>query len=240
MIHAPPPRYPDASFIAGIFTDIAEHYDRLNDILSLGLSRSWRRRAASLAYDELRRRNKAYSPGSAVDLACGTGDLTAELARMGWKVQGTDIVSAMLNQARRKYPEITFSQQDALHTSFADEAFELVTTAFSLRNVESVEALLKEMARLARPGGLIMTLELTRPKGVLGILYAFYLRMLPFIGGLFTGNKKAYAHLANSIKTFMAPCELAEIMRCSGLTVRTEKFLWGIVTVHLGFKPDPR
>ncbi len=223
-------------FIAGIFADIAEHYDLLNDILSLGLSRSWRRRAARLAYNELRRQNNDYSPGSAADLACGTGDLTAELARMGWKVQGTDIVPAMLSRARRKYPGIPFGQQDALHTSFADNAFELVTTAFSLRNVESVEGLLKEMARITRPGGLIMTMELTRPEGLLGILYSFYLRLLPFIGGLLTGHKKAYEHLANSIKTFIGPQQLADIMRQLGLTVRTEKFLWGIVTVHLAMK----
>ena len=143
----------------------------------------------------------------------------------------------MLSQARRKYPAIPFGQQDALHASFDDNAFELVTTAFSLRNVESVEELLKEMVRITRPGGLIMTMELTRPKGILRFLYSWYLRLFPLIGGLLTGHKKAYDHLANSIKTFIGPQQLADIMRQLGLKVRTEHFLWGIVTVHLALKP---
>src|SRR5690606_33696633 len=143
-------------YVREMFGRITRRYDLVNLLLSFGLDRLWRRRAVALL--ELPR------DGTAVDLCCGTGDVAAELARTvgDEAVVGVDFVEGMLVRARAKYPGIRFVEGDALAVPLEGGGFDGATVAFALRNVDDVEALFREMGRLVRPGGRVVSLELTR------------------------------------------------------------------------------
>jgi demethylmenaquinone methyltransferase/2-methoxy-6-polyprenyl-1,4-benzoquinol methylase len=228
-----PPSGGKASLVRGIFARIAGRYDLLNSLLSLGLHQPWRRRAAA---------HLGLHQGSrVVDLCCGTGDLTAVLAHQVGpeNVVGVDFVPEMLERARLRHPELRFVEGDALATGLPGESFDGASVAFALRNVEDVEALFREMARLIRPEGRVVSLELTRPSGLLGCLHGLVLRWLvPLVGRLFSGQGGAYRYLARSIAEFISVEEVADIMHQAGLEdIRIVPLNGGIVTLHLGRKP---
>ncbi len=228
-----PPPGAKASLVRGIFARIAGRYDLLNGLLSLGLHRSWRRRAAA---------HLNLAPGSrVVDLCCGTGELTEALARLAGpeNVVGVDFVPEMLERARLRHPELRFVEGDALATGLPEGTFDGASVAFALRNVEDVEALFREMIRLVRPGGQVVSLDLTRPDGLLGWLHGVVLRwIVPLVGGLLSGQGGAYQYLARSIAEFLPVEEVAARMRRAGLEeIRIVPLTGGIVTLHLGRKP---
>lgn len=220
---------PPAATVEKMFSQIAPRYDLVNRLLSLGLDRGWRRRAV---------RELALQPGDPViDLCCGTGDLSADLRPA--RVVGVDFAEPMLSRARVKFPELTFLQADALDVPLPEASFEAATVAFGLRNVEDLGALWREMTRLVRPGGRVLSLELTRPEGLLGVLHSFYLQVVvPLVGGLVSGDFAAYRYLSRTIARFIPPEEIARSMRENGLVnVRVIPLAGGIATLHVGIKP---
>ncbi|HLZ91772.1 MAG TPA: bifunctional demethylmenaquinone methyltransferase/2-methoxy-6-polyprenyl-1,4-benzoquinol methylase UbiE [Candidatus Acidoferrum sp.] len=230
-----------------MFTEIAPHYDFLNHLLSLQLDRAWRARTA-------RRLRPILASGDArvLDLCCGTGDLAFALARSGSaRVMGADFSHAMLVRANTKKQArtqrnrveggapIPFFEADALRLPFADGSLDVVTTAFGFRNLANYQGGLQEIRRVLKPGGTLAILEFTEPPpGWAGNLYRWYCRtVLPKIGGLLSGNSKAYKYLPASVARFFHPGELASLMGAVGFE-RVEYQLWtlGSVALHTGIR----
>ena len=233
----------DASLkVRQMFTQIAPRYDLLNHLLSLQLDRLWRARVA--------RRLRAIldRPDALVlDLCCGTGDLALSLSRGSRaRVIGIDFSHAMLVRALVKSqlvpthsglpsPEpLPLFEADALRLPFAEDSFDLVTTAFGFRNLANYAAGLVEIHRVLKPGGTLAILEFTEPPdNFLGNLYRWYFwRVLPRIGGLLSGERLAYSYLPASVSRFLRPVELASLMRSAGFESIECRF-WTLATVAL-------
>lgn len=216
--------------IGQMFDRIHARYDLLNHLLSGGLDFYWRRRAVS----ELR-----IQPGELIlDLCCGTGDLSQAMHKAGGRVTGLDFSARMLARAQQKYPHLQFVQGDATQVPLTGP-FDAVALAFGPRNIADLPALWRELRRLLRSGGQVMSLELTRPPGLLGWLHGLYLRhILPPLGALISGDEKAYNYLCQTITNFMNAEQLCESMRCGGLlNIRSIPLTCGIVTLHLATVP---
>ena len=222
--------------VRAMFAEIAPTYDRLNHLLSINVDKLWRR------FTVKKLKNVLERPGAiALDLCCGTGDLTLELETYG-RVIGCDFCHPMLvigNQkiAARQASKAALAEGDALQLPFADESFDAVTIAFGLRNLENVEAGLAEMLRVLKPGGRLAVLECSRPViPVFRQLYEFYFHnILPRIGGLLSGSKGAYTYLPKSVRNFPHQKRLAEMMRAVGYAnVRYHNLSGGIAALHLG------
>jgi demethylmenaquinone methyltransferase/2-methoxy-6-polyprenyl-1,4-benzoquinol methylase len=221
-----------AAWVRGMFGRIAGRYDLANHLLSGNLDRLWRRRTVRRVRDVLAR------PGArALDICCGTGDLTMALRRGGpATVMGSDFCHPMLVEARRKTPALLF-ESDALRLPLRDGSLDLITVAFGFRNLANYEAGLREMRRVLRPGGVAAILEFSQPRNtVFAALYNFYSRrVLPAIGGMLTGAGDAYRYLPASIEKFPTAEELAAGMRAAGFaSVRYEYLTGGTVALHLG------
>lgn len=227
-----------------MFSRIAPRYDLLNHLLSLRFDVMWRKRVARRFHDVLARLDARV-----LDLCCGTGDLAFALAAEsrnqsksgGARITGADFAHPMLVRAREKARAtsgravVEFLEADALNLPFADQSFDLVTTAFGFRNLANYAAGLAEIHRVLRPGGHIAILEFAEPESPLfGRLYRFYFRrVLPQIGGIFSGNSQAYGYLPNSVARFPRPPELAKLMeQCSFTAARFERWTGGIVALH--------
>lgn len=226
-----------------MFGGIAPRYDLLNHVLSLSLDRLWRRRVARRFRKVLERADVR-----ALDVCCGTGDLTLALARRGSaSVIGSDFAHPMLVRAGQKTPSATkaggnlagYIEADALALPFADASFDLVTAAFGFRNLANYNRGLREFYRVLRPGGQIGILEFSEPQGaIFGPLYRFYFRrILPRIGGAISGSNFAYSYLPNSVGRFPSPKELAQRMEAAGFS-KPKYELWsgGSVALHRATK----
>jgi demethylmenaquinone methyltransferase / 2-methoxy-6-polyprenyl-1,4-benzoquinol methylase len=225
-----------------MFTRIAPRYDLLNHLLSARMDRVWRARAARELKPILDR------PGALVlDLCCGTGDLAFSLARHAKaRIMGADFSHSMLVRANCKAadanrtPGLAFFEADALCLPVADDALDLVTTAFGFRNLANYEAGLREALRVLKPGGTLGILEFTEPApGMLGSAYRFYTqRLLPKIGGLISGDQEAYAYLPKSVARFFRPEELSALMVSVGFSpVRYRLMTFGSVALHIAIRP---
>lgn len=193
-----------------MFDRIARRYDRVNTVLSVGTDAGWRRRAA--------RETQLQPGGSALDVACGSGKLTAELAKLagpGGRAVGLDFSASMLGVARRAHPSIEFIEGDALHLPFDDRSFDASTIAFGLRNLADPVQGLREMTRVARRG---VVLEFVKPPpGIVGSAYRIYLRtLLPAIGGALSGAPDAYRYLSDTVDSYRTPDELVTMARGAG------------------------
>ena len=223
-----------AAWVRGMFGRIAGRYDLANHLLSGNLDRLWRRRTVRRVRHVLER------PGAcALDICCGTGDLTAALRRAapGALVIGSDFCGPMLAAARQKLPAVPLFEGDALRLPVRDGALDLITVAFGFRNLANYQAGLREMRRVLKPGGVAAILEFSQPRnGLFAALYNFYSqRILPIIGGLLTGEGDAYRYLPESIGKFPAAPDLAEQMLTAGFEdVRYEYLTGGSVALHLG------
>jgi demethylmenaquinone methyltransferase / 2-methoxy-6-polyprenyl-1,4-benzoquinol methylase len=212
-----------------MFDRIARRYDRVNTVLSIGTDGGWRRRAA--------RETGLRSGGSALDVACGSGKLTAELAKMAGasgRVVGLDFSPQMLEVARRTHPSLEFIEGDALDLPFDDSSFDAATIAFGLRNLADPIKGLREMARVARRG---VVLEFVRPpRGVVGSAYRAYLRtLLPAIGGVISGDRAAYRYLSDTVDSYRTPEELARMAVGAGWkSVRFQPLAMGTVGLLSG------
>ena len=216
--------------VRAMFDRIARVYDRMNSVMTAGMHHRWRRRAAELA---------RVGPGSnALDVATGTGDLAIELARRGAEVTGSDFAPAMLEIARRKAPGLRFEEGDALDLAYADESFDAVTVGFGARNFGDLDRGLGEMARVTRPGGRVVVLEITTPtKPPLSWFFrAWFDRVVPLLGR-FAGDSDAYTYLPSSVRRFPGPEELGGRMAAAGLVeVRWILTAGGIIAIHSGTK----
>jgi demethylmenaquinone methyltransferase/2-methoxy-6-polyprenyl-1,4-benzoquinol methylase len=221
------------------YGDIHASYDRVNRIFTFGRDRSWRRQAAK----ELLK----SGPGRVLDLCTGTGDFVLELARQadhsekGIKLTGFDFSGDMLKEARRKQaelqqgkplPPISFIEGDAGEMPFEDGQFDSMGITFGIRNLvyESSNASghLSEMNRVLRTGGELVVLESSKPASPLWRIFnGFYLRfILPYLGGLVSGNLKAYQYLATSSKNYYTREEMGKILDLAGFKMNRNKSLF--------------
>lgn len=196
-----------------MFDRIAPGYDRANAVLSFGRDRAWRRRAADAAAPP--------EGGSALDVACGTGRLTAELSDRvgaGGRVVGLDFSERMLAIARAAHPSIEWVKGDATDLPFEDSSFDATTTAFGLRNLADPEKGLSEMARVVRRSGSLVVLEFLRPPGgPAGRAYELYLRhFLPRLGGWVAADRDAYNYLSDTVDAYLTGEQLLELAAHSG------------------------
>jgi demethylmenaquinone methyltransferase/2-methoxy-6-polyprenyl-1,4-benzoquinol methylase len=219
-----------------MFDRIARRYDLVNTVLSGGTDGGWRRRAA--------RATSLQPGGSALDVACGSGKLTAELARIvgaAGRVVGLDFSAQMLEIARRDHEEIEFLEGDALNLPFEDGSFDASTIAFGLRNLADPVRGLREMGRVVRPGGRAVVLEFVRPpKNVVGGAYRLYLRtLLPAIGGTLSGQPAAYRYLSDTVDSYRSPEELRAMAAAAGWSeVGYTGLAMGTVGILVGVQPN--
>ena len=222
--------------VRAMFAEIAPSYDRLNHLLSVNVDKRWRRFTVGKLADVFARPDAV-----ALDLCCGTADLTLELARHA-RVVGCDFCHPMLVIGREKVRErraaqASLAEGDALRLPFAEARFDAVTIAFGLRNLESVEGGLAEIFRVLKSGGRAAVLEFSRPVVPLfRQAFEFYFhRVLPRIGALVSGSGDAYSYLPASVRAFPDQVRLAEMMREAGFTnVRYHNLSGGIAALHLG------
>jgi demethylmenaquinone methyltransferase/2-methoxy-6-polyprenyl-1,4-benzoquinol methylase len=225
--------------VRAMFDRISGVYDRMNTVMTAGLHHSWRRRAADLA---------ALAPGSrALDVATGTGDLAIELAgRVGARgeVIGADFSERMLELARAKSEraagigQLRFVLANALALPYADDEFDAATVGFGARNFSDLEQGVREMARVVKPGGHVVVLEITTPqRPPLSTFFDLWFdRIVPAIGRV-AGDAQAYSYLPNSVKRFPGPDELAAVMSRAGLVgIRYVLTAGGIIALHVGEK----
>jgi demethylmenaquinone methyltransferase/2-methoxy-6-polyprenyl-1,4-benzoquinol methylase len=215
-----------ADGVRRMFDRIAPVYDAMNRIMTVGLDRRWRRATIE----------QTVRDGDRVlDACCGTGDLAIEAYGRGARVTGLDFSESMLARARRKERAIEWIRGDVLALPFDDGAFDAVTVGFGVRNVADLDAALRELRRVLRPGGRIGILELTTPRGVLAPFYRLWFdRAVPLLGRLLPGGA-AYTYLPASVRRFPAPEELASTLVRAGFGgVRFRRFAGGIVALHVG------
>jgi demethylmenaquinone methyltransferase/2-methoxy-6-polyprenyl-1,4-benzoquinol methylase len=217
-----------------MFGRVAGRYDLLNHVLSFNLDKRWRARAVKRVAPVLAR------PGTVVlDLACGTGDVAIELARVaGGPVLASDFCHPMLIEAQRKRAGTLF-ESDALALPLRDESLDLITIAFGFRNFAHYQSGLEEMLRVLKPGGVAAILEFSTPTNRLfGAFYGFFsTRVLPWVGGMVSGSREAYSYLPESIKKFPGAEDLAAAMRTAGFQrVEFERMTGGAVALHLAWK----
>jgi demethylmenaquinone methyltransferase / 2-methoxy-6-polyprenyl-1,4-benzoquinol methylase len=214
--------------VRAMFDRIARIYDPVNTVMTAGMHHAWRRRAADLA---------DVGPGSrALDVATGTGDLALELASRGAEVTGMDFSPAMLELARRKAPAVEFEEGDALALRYDDASFDAVTVGFGARNFSDLDKGLREMARVTKPGGRVVVLEITTPRRppLSWFFRAWFDRVVPLVGRV-AGDPDAYTYLPSSVRRFPGPEALAASMTSAGLTdVRWILTAGGIIAIHSG------
>ena len=229
--------------VRAVFDSVADRYDLMNDLMSFGIHRLWKRFLLS---------QTALRPGqAALDVAGGTGDIAAGLARQvrsrdrGGRVVLTDINAAMLQHGRDRLldlglaSQVDYVQGDAERLPFADRSFDCVTIAFGLRNVTDKDAALRSMFRVLRPGGQLLVLEFSRPvaPGLAPVYDAYSFRVLPALGRLVAGDADSYRYLAESIRMFPDQATLLGMLRAAGFEgCRHHNLAGGVVALHRGWR----
>ena len=221
----------DPEDVSKMFDDVANRYDFLNDLLSLGRTKAWRRVVTSII---------APKPGMKIlDIAAGTGSSSRPLVDKGADVTALDFSQGMIEQGRKQNKNIKFVQGDALKLPFEENSFDVTTISFGLRNTSNTETALKEAMRVTKDGGRIVVAEFSHPVNpIFKKIYLNYLmKALPVIVKKISKNPDAYIYLAESIRAWPDQAELASIMRDSGFkSVAWQDLTFGIVAVHIGYK----
>lgn len=225
--------------VAEVFSSVAQKYDLMNDLMSLGVHRLWKRFAIDLA---------GVRAGERVlDVAGGTGDLTREFAKLAGPkglVVLSDINAAMLGEGRRRLADrgvvgVPVTQANAEMLPFADASFDCVTIGFGLRNVTDKDAALRAMLRVLKPGGRLLILEFSKPQSAgLSRLYDQYsFRLLPFMGRVVAHDEASYRYLAESIRMHPDQATLRQMMEAAGFgRCQVYNLTGGIVAVHRGYR----
>ena len=226
-----------------MFGRIVPRYDLLNRLMSFGMDRRWRRIAAAAAQP---------AGCTALDVGTGTGDLAEELCRQGAAyVVGADFSAAMLGAARQKAAggvargearrdAVSWLLADALCLPFGSKTFDCVTNAFVLRNLADLRAGLSEMARVLKPGGRLVSLDMTQPpRGLFGEVYRLYFtRLVPAVAGALSGNPAAYRYLPRSLEGFPPAPDLVRLLAEVGLTrIHVRRLGGGAVALHVAQRP---
>ncbi len=228
-----------AQRVAAMFSRISPRYDFMNTVMTAGAHNHWRRLAAELA-------TRGLPSGPALDVATGTGDLAFELALRPEvsSVVGLDFVAEMLaiarkkEQRRRPQRPIIWSLGDALRLPFPDNTFISATAGFAMRNVADLHVAFSEMARVVRPGGRVVILELTPSDWrhpVSRLLAMGFSRIAPLLGHLLANDRQAYTYLPQSVESFPTASELSHLMGDTGLeNVRWQLLGMGLLALHVG------
>lgn len=228
-----------AGLVKGVFDSVASRYDIMNDLMSGGLHRLWKRRTIEQA---------GVRKGHVVlDLAGGTGDLAQAFAkRVGPQghVVLADINAAMLRQGRRRLVDagvagnLSLAQVDAQDLPFTDATFDRITIAFGLRNVTDQDAALRSMFRVLKPGGKLLVLEFSKPEPVVKPAYDLYsFKVLPLLGRLVASDGESYQYLAESIRVHPDQDTLLDMMQRAGFErARYQNLAGGIVALHTGYR----
>jgi demethylmenaquinone methyltransferase / 2-methoxy-6-polyprenyl-1,4-benzoquinol methylase len=221
--------------VEAMFDRIARVYDRMNAVMTAGMDKRWRERAADIA--------NVGAGDRVLDVATGTGDLAIELrGRVGdsGEVVGLDFSEGMLELAREKAPEIRFEQGSALELPYADGEFAAATVGFGARNFSDLGRGLAEMRRVVRPGGRVVVLEITTPqKPPLSWFFRFWFDTAVPALGRFAGDSDAYTYLPSSVRRFPGPSELGAELVEAGLTdVGWILTAGGIIAIHSGTVPE--
>jgi demethylmenaquinone methyltransferase / 2-methoxy-6-polyprenyl-1,4-benzoquinol methylase len=225
--------------VRSMFAEIAPRYDFLNHALSLNIDRRWRRLVIKQVSRLLNR------PGAlALDLCCGTADLSMELGAIGSTI-GVDFCRPMLDLGKKKVQRaelpIELIEGDALNIPLADASFDVVTIAFGLRNLDGTLAGLREIHRVLKGNGRCVVLEFSRPQLPLfrGLFNFYFTRVLPHIGNAVSGSSFAYKYLPESVQSFPDQNELAGLMQSVGFSgVKYYNLFGGVAALHVGDKQD--
>jgi demethylmenaquinone methyltransferase/2-methoxy-6-polyprenyl-1,4-benzoquinol methylase len=221
----------DPDDVSKMFDDVAHRYDFLNDLLSLGRTKAWRKVVTAII---------APKPGLRIlDIAAGTGSSSAPLVAKGADLIALDFSEGMLAAGRKRHKKIKFQQGDALKLPFAENYFDVTTISFGLRNTSDTTVALKEALRVTKQSGRIVICEFSHPTNkILRLIYLKYLmRALPVIAKRISKNPAAYIYLAESIQAWPNQSALAQVMRQAGWeSVSWQDLTFGIVAVHIGYK----
>ena len=225
--------------IRKMFDNIAKDYDKLNHVLSLNIDKVWRKKAVCELTDEAR-------PLKVLDVACGTGDFTIEIAKKvapGSRITGVDISEGMIAVGWEKLSKLgidaVFEVADCEALPYDDKTFDRISVGFGVRNFEHLELGLREMYRVLTPGGKLVILELSVPSNafIRWCYKLYFLNILPFIGGLVSGNRGAYEYLPASVLRFPAPDKFMEMMKSAGFDIVEHTSLtFGICRMYVGKK----
>ncbi|QUB43089.1 bifunctional demethylmenaquinone methyltransferase/2-methoxy-6-polyprenyl-1,4-benzoquinol methylase UbiE [Porphyromonas sp. oral taxon 275] len=233
---------PKVEQVRKMFNNIAPKYDLLNRIISLGLDRSWRRKALDML--------APYAPKRVLDVATGTGDLAIELLKHVPSVRevlGIDISEEMMRVGASKVAslglsqQISFSRQDSTATDLETASFDAATIGFGIRNFTDIPAAARELHRLLRPSGVLVIIELSEPTNrFLHLGYSLYTRtVIPMLGRLLTGDKSAYTYLPKSIAAVPQREQMTEILRVAGFREAFYHSIFpGACTIYIGINAD--
>ena len=217
--------------VAAMFDSVAPSYDVTNALLSFGQDRIWRKRVSAAVAPQ--------SGQSILDLAAGTGASSVAFKKDGVRVVAGDFSEGMLAEGRKRHPEIEFVFADATKLPFAEATFDSVTISFGLRNVVDVDAALREMLRVTKPGGKLVICEFSKVQSrVVRPFYNFYLlRLLPAFSRLASKTPEAYAYLSESIAAWPSQSELVAKIDAAGWNSATYRNLsFGVVAIHSAVK----
>lgn len=218
--------------VSAMFDRIATTYDLLNDCISLGMHRGWKKAAVKALH---------LSPGNKVlDVCTGTGDLVRyiqpQVGQAG-RVVGIDFSPEMLDVAKRRFseqPNTQFVLGSALELPFKDKTFDGAVISFGLRNVDNIELVISEMARVVKPGGWVVNVD-TSPKPWLPGFWWYFSKIMPIVGGLFSQDKEAYTYLFESTRDFLTPEQLKQVFEQQGLVnISLKGMAFGSVSCQAG------
>lgn len=217
--------------VASMFDGVAKRYDFMNDLLSLGQTKAWRKKATAII---------APAAGMKIlDIAAGTGSSSRPLADAGAEVIPADFSQGMLDAGKKRHPDLNFTLADALNLPFGADEFDVTTISFGLRNTNDVQKALAEALRVTKPGGRLVVVEFSHPTNkIFRTIYMNYLMgFLPKVAKRFSSNPDAYIYLAQSIQAWPTQEQLAAKIESAGWgSVAWQNFTFGIVAVHIAFK----
>ena len=244
-----------AEKVQELFATIARRYDLLNDLMSAGLHRRWKRRVVELARGG-KAVEVAIGKGKGVlDLCCGTGDIALKFARQEARVTGVDFTEEMLQVAKaREWRSLTsprvggprfraasWVRADALDLPFRDNSFDVVSVGYGLRNLADIERGLREILRVLRPGGKFLSLDFGKPeaKAFRGLYFAYLRMVLPMLGRMFCGDPDTHGYILASLPDYPAQRGIRELMESIGYgDCGCEEFCLGAMAINYGMKPD--
>ena len=223
--------------VAEMFNNIAFRYDFLNSLLSLGIHKGWRKKAVAVF--------KNKKPEFILDVASGTGDFAIESLKANpKKIIGVDISAGMLEVGKQKIKKLNLENKielqvaDAEKLPFSDNYFDVITVGFGVRNFEHLEIGLKEMLRVLKPGGDLVIIEFSKPKGVFSYFYKFYFSYVtPAIGKLFSKDHRAYSYLPESVEAFPYGQTFCDILtKCGYRQPVAQKLTFGVASIYMATK----
>jgi demethylmenaquinone methyltransferase/2-methoxy-6-polyprenyl-1,4-benzoquinol methylase len=239
-----------AEKVQELFATIARRYDLLNDVMSAGLHRRWKRRVVELAGVGRVHSHDAASGDAAyntqvLDLCCGTGDIALGFARRGATVTGVDFTEQMLQVAkaregREKDSQLGWVRADVLRLPFRDDSFDVVSVGYGLRNLADIEGGLREILRVLKPGGRFLSLDFGKPeaKAFRGLYFGYLRTVLPVLGRIFCGDPDTHGYILASLQDYAAQRGIRELMESIGYCeCGFEEFWFGAMAINYGTKP---